>query len=187
MCRSKTKSNDPTPSQSSIDCEGGALCTVTASDANSNKPISSEHHLYDMLSDTWIKKRFQPQLYINLNVKVLQEDYGALGYKLTAMPQTSLIPAMADTGCQSCLAGVKVSHRHGLQQSDLITVTMKMHAANQNGIKIIGATVLRLSGRDSSGRLVETRQMIYVTDESDRLFLVGKHVLILASFQTTFP
>ena len=30
------------------------------------------------------------------------------------------VPAMADTGCQSCLVGLKVIHRLGLRESDLI-------------------------------------------------------------------
>ena len=43
----------------------------------------------------------------------------------------------------------------GLRQSDLVHVTMKMNAANQDGIKIIGATFLNLSGRDQRGNLVK--------------------------------
>lgn len=52
---------------------------------------------------------------------------------------------MADTGCQSCLAGVQVIHKLGLTKSDLIPLTMKMHAANNGGITILGATILRIS------------------------------------------
>ena len=44
--------------------------------------------------------------------------------------KTAVIPAMADTGCQGCLPGVKVIHRLGLQKHHLIPVKIKMHAAN---------------------------------------------------------
>ena len=100
----------------------------------------------------WVKKNSQPQPYINLRVKILPEDYKALGVTLNAHPKTVVLPAMADTGCQSCLTGIKVIHRLGLLQTDLIPVTMKMHAANNKGIKILGAAILRLTGRDSQGR-----------------------------------
>ena len=73
---------------------------------------------------------------------------------------------MADTGCQSCLASVKVIRRLGLCESDLIAVTMQMHAVNNNGIKI-----LRFSGRSPSGKTLESRQIVYVTSDSDKLFL----------------
>ena len=58
---------------------------------------------------------------------------------------------MADTGCQSCLAGIKVIQRPGLPLTSLITVPMIMHAANNKGIKILGATILRISGTDEEG------------------------------------
>ena len=65
---------------------------------------------------------------------------------------------MADTGCQNCLAGMKVMHLLGLYESDLLPVTLRMHAANSNGIKILGAVVLRFSGQSHPGKILETRQ-----------------------------
>lgn len=48
---------------------------------------------------------------------------------------------------------------------------MQMHAANNKGIKIIGALILRLSGTSRGGKTLETRQIVYVTPDSDKLFL----------------
>ena len=95
--------------------------------------------------------------------------------------------AMADTGCQSCLADIKVIHRLGLKKSDLIPVTMTMHAANNKGINILGATILRISGRNDQGRQIETRQMTYVTDSSDKLFLCREACTSLGIISATFP
>ena len=57
---------------------------------------------------------------------------------------------MADTGCQSCLAGMKVITKLGLKQADLIHVTLKMHAANGNGINILGSAILRITATNDS-------------------------------------
>ena len=76
---------------------------------------------------------------------------------------------MADTGCQSSLVGVKIIHRLGLKISDLMPVTMKMHEANEKEISILGATILRLSGKDIHGSTGKTKQMAYAMDNSDRL------------------
>ena len=46
-----------------------------------------------------------------------------------------------------------------------------MHAANNKGIKIIGAVILRFSGRSKSGKIFETRLIVYVPSDSDKLFL----------------
>ena len=55
------------------------------------------------------------------------------------------------------------------------------------GIKIIGATVLRLSERDSSGQLLETRQMTYVTDMPGRLFISREACIDLGIISDNFP
>jgi hypothetical protein len=50
-----------------------------------------------------------------------------------------------------------------------------MHAANNKDITILGATVFGISGTDKSGRHIETRQMTYVTDNSNMMsFLEGR-------------
>ena len=75
------------------------------------------------------------------------EDYERFGFSLAATHKPVLTHAVADTGCQSCLAGIKVVRKLGLTKSDLIPVTMKMHTANNKGIPILGAAILRFSGQ----------------------------------------
>ena len=94
---------------------------------------------------------------------------------------------MADTGCQSCLVGMKAMHLLGLRKSDLIPVTLRMHAANNNGIKILGAVVLRFSGRSHSGEILETRQIVYVTSDTDKLFLSREACTALGMITKNFP
>ena len=94
---------------------------------------------------------------------------------------------MADTGCQSCLAGIKVLTRLGMSTADLIPVSMKMHAANNNAINIIGAVVLRFCGQSASGNSLETRQLTYITDSSDKLFLSREACVALGMISPKFP
>jgi len=44
---------------------------------------------------------------------------------------------------------------------------MHMHAANNNGIKMQGAIVLRFTGRSLSGQTLETHQIVYVTSDAE--------------------
>ena len=94
---------------------------------------------------------------------------------------------MADTGCQSCLASIKVIRRLGLRESDLIPVTMQMHAVNNNGIKILCAVILRFSGKSPSGQTFESRQIVYVTSDSDKLFLSRETCMALGMITKNFP
>ena len=94
---------------------------------------------------------------------------------------------MADTGCQSCLAGIKIAHRLGLNERILIPVTLKMHAANNRNIKILGATIIHFSGTNSAGEMFETRQVVYITDSSDKLFLSREACTALDIITDNFP
>ena len=94
---------------------------------------------------------------------------------------------MADTGCQSCLAVIKVIHRLGINQNELIPVNMKMHAANNKGFTILGATILRICGKDDQGRHVETRQMTNVTDNFDKLFISREACIALRMISDSCP
>ena len=160
------------------------LCTVNNTEC---KTIPVDHHVHDNLSDTWHKKRSSPQPLVNVTIQVVPEDYTDLGFVLSAPKTSCQVAAMADTGCQSCLAGVKIIHRLGLRESDLIPVTMKMHTATNGGIKILGATVLRISGTDGKGRTVETRQMTYITDSSDKFYLSRDACIDLEIIHDSFP
>ena len=149
--------------------------------------VALDHHIYDQLSDTWINKGSKPQPYISLTAKVALEDYNALGFRQPADTNTVAISAMADTGCQSCLTGIRIVKRLGLHEKDLIPVKMKMHAANNKGICILGATFLCLLGKDQHGQTIETRQMTYVTDNSKKFFLSREACITLGIIPKDFP
>ena len=153
-----------------------------------NKTIPLDHHVYDTLSESWVQRNSKPQPFINVTIQTLSQDYIKLG--LDAMHVSSIsasVPALADTGCQSCLTGLKVIHRLGLRESDLVPVTMRMHTANNDGIKILGAILLRISCTDPAGHTAVTKQMTYVTDSSEKLFLSREACVALGIVPDTFP
>ena len=61
-----------------------------------------------------------------------------------------------------------------------------MHSANNNGIKILGAAILRFSGRSKPGQTIETRQIVYVTSDSDKLFLSREACMALGMISENF-
>ena len=48
---------------------------------------------------------------------------------------------------------------------------MRMKAANNGDIAILGAILVRVRGFDRTGAAMETKQMCYITDGADRIFL----------------
>ena len=133
---------------------------------DNNPTINNKTKVCSYCSDTWKQKPSKSQPYINLRVEVATEDYGLLGFKNIKHPclKPTMMPAMADTGCQSCLAGLECVQNLGLRKEDLIPVTMKMHAANNKVIHILGAAILHIYGTNKLGETVETHQITYITE-----------------------
>ena len=153
-----------------------------------NTSLRYDHHLYNHLNDRWIRQTSKRQSFLTLTTTTRPDDYTALGFKLaTSQPKTIRRSAMADTGCQSCLASIKMIRCLGLRENDLIPVTMRMHAANNKGIKILCAVILRFSGRSKSSQILETHQIVYVTSDSDKLFLSRETCTALGMISQNFP
>ena len=116
-----------------------------------------------------------------------KEDCDHFRFPLRIPQKHFFVSAMADTGCQSCLAGLKIVKKLGLSTRDLIPVNIKMHAADNHDIRILGATILRRSGKNNKGEEWSTRQMIYVTNNTDKLFLSREACIDLSIIPNTFP
>lgn len=189
MCRSRDRAqSSDLPREEHEGAIFDMLCAATSEHPLSGKrAINLDHHLYNNICDQWLRQCSQQQPFINLKASVHPDDYTSLGFKLDVPPQTSTLSVMADTGCQSCLAGIDVLHQLGLSERDLIPVTMKMHAANNNMIKIIGAAVLRFSGRAMNDKMIETRQIVYITNSTTKVFLSREACVTLGIISRTFP
>ena len=159
-----------------------SLCMVL-----NEKILALDHHIYDSLSNTWSRKRSQPQPCVKLEIRPSPQDYTALGFSPPSKSKAVMASAVADTGCQSCLVGMSVIQRMGLNHTDLIPVKMKMRAANSQGITIRGAVILRISGSGGTGSQHETRQMTYVTDDTDKMFLSREACTALGMISEEFP
>ena len=192
VCRNqdKMKSKVTTNPQNHESAVFDALCAASSVNGGRRRksmPITMGHHLYDHLSDTWIKKLSKPQPFIRVTISAHNEDYDNFGVEYSSRTKSAVVSAMAYTGCQSCLAGMKVITKLGLKQADLIPVTLKMHAANGNGINILGADILRITETNYRGETVETRQMTYITDCSDKLFLSWEACIAFGIISDSFP
>ena len=64
---------------------------------------------------------------------------------------------------------------------------MKMTAANENRIQILGALILRISGHATNDNTLQTRQIVYFTDSSDKLYLSRQACVSLGMITAKFP
>ena len=161
------------------------LCGLSSTDNSNSTPL--DHHIFNQFTKGWLRRQSKPQPFVRLQMSVEREDYNHFGFTLKNPRQQSFVSALADTGCQSCLAGLKIVKKLGLSTKDLIPVALKMHAADNHDIRILGATILRLSGTNDKGEKTSTRQMVYVTSNTDKLFLSREACTDLGIISNKFP
>ena len=193
VCRSEESKSVTDEENGSLFNQLCATDSIELSAANgqaitSRKDITLEHHLFDNLHNSWMRRPSQAQPYLDLQVTVTREDYEALGFEpLKTVMRQCTFKVMADTGCQSSIAGIKAIHRLGITAEDLIPVRMKMHAANDSPLKILGAIILRFGGRNRKGETRKTRQIVYVTDSTEKVYLSREGCIALGLISEGFP
>ena len=181
MCRKSRNVHNQSQQHEGMIEDTGAIYNVLCSTADIQPPtinyISIDHHIYNELSETWQKKNSEPQPTIKVSIQADPSDIRELGHQASISPTPKVsYPAMTDTGCQSCLSGEDLLHQIGLNSSHLIPVSMKMKAANNEAINIIGALPLRISGVSTNGSTLTTRQLVYFSNLTNKLFSPSKPV-----------
>ena len=126
------------------------------------------HQSWDPRTATWVTRRSPPQPILDILVSTHREDYQSHGHTLRKEKRNLATTALADTGCQSCLAGPALQKGLCLSAQDLIPTSLSMNSASGHPLPILGAALIRLT-LGSSGR--STRQMVYFSPKTTKLYL----------------
>ena len=170
------------------DSPSAAFCSLDDSpcDAEDSCAATLQHHIFDDTTQSWRRQASQPQPSIELQLSLQPTDYDDLGVKCTVRPTTITQKVIADTGCQSCLAGTALMRRLAVTEADLVPTSMRMHAANGDPIDIPGAVILRISGHRNGSRQ-ESRQFVYITPTTDTMYLSRDACRDLGMIDAAFP
>ena len=97
------------------------------------------------------------------------------------------IETVTDTGCQSCLAGTNLLKMLGLSTKSLIPVNTRMQSADSESIELLGAMFIELSGYDDHGELHKTKQMVYISKNTNNFYLNRGGCEALGIISNKFP
>ena len=106
------------------------ICAATSNQKRERKTITLHHHVFSN-GGGWQQRRSLPQPTVSLTAYACKEDYEHFGMPLSSYPRGGQVTAIVDTGCQSCLIGLKMVYRLGFKRADLLPVEHKMSAANR--------------------------------------------------------
>lgn len=147
---------------------------------------SLQHHIFDGTYG-WMVKESKSQPSIDLKLSINKSDYEQLKLPVPLLEKSKKVNVITDTGAQSSLMGLKAFRKCGFDESILLPAKKKMYAANNEGIKIVGAFFGRLSGCDRQGKHVEAPEMIYVTSSTDLFYLSRQGMEKLNIIPSNFP
>ena len=188
MCRSEKSAENDRDGETAnvVDLTStNHLCTIQNEVTHSHS-VTLDHYIHDNLTDTWQKRPSMPQPIIQLRISTDKKDYvEIIGNQHDISNRTTNIECIADTGCQSCLAGLNIVKQLGLSEKHLLQVNMAMRAANNVNIKIIGAIIVHIS--DPRDETISTKQIVYVTDTTSKFFLSREACLSLGIISRRFP
>ena len=94
---------------------------------------------------------------------------------------------LADTGAQMVVIGPGTIHAMKVKKKDLIPVGMRIKAANMGGLRLLGGLPIIISGIDTQGNERETRQLAYIAENVQRIFLSKEACRDLGIISKEFP
>ena len=140
-------------------------------EVNKVNRLKVPHMLYEQLE--WVIKHPPPQPCLKLTVNIDTQSYR--DQKMKPPPvfkhRSADMTALADTGCQAVCMGPGQLPGLGLSVTDLLEVDLRLSGANGSSIRILGGMFITITGEDSSGKKLSTKQLCYVAEGVTRLML----------------
>ena len=165
------------------DVESSGICSHATS--HEAKEIVLDHHIFHS-QDGWKKSESLPHPTLRLQLTTDDSDYRHTSAVCPKVKPSS-VTAVADTGAQSCLWGLRDFHRCGFKDTDLLPVKRTMRAANMEEIQIVGAVFVRISGTDVSGKTHTAPIMAYVSPSTEKFYLSREALVQLGVIPEKFP
>ena len=147
------------------------------------KVVVLQHHIFT--AGEWRRSKFMTHPSVRLRVRI---DGATVNPHIHRHPPPLVeVDAVTDSGAQSDVWSLKQFLAHGFSKDDLRPVSLQLQAANKSKIRIEGAFLAILEGKDPDGAAVSCRTMIYVSSDVNRLFLSFESLLSLGILPPDFP
>ena len=184
VCRTKRSAEDQTGQDNVIT---GSFCTLLLASTKSNSLRTLPHSVYDDFRG-WLHRAPSEHPMVDINISLCQQGYEELQVQLPRVTKTSVRKAgMADSGAQMTVAGLNLVHSLGVTKRELIPLSSKVNAANNQGLGLLGGLLITISGTDMHGKLVETQQLCYISSMVHSIYLSREACLSLGIIGEYFP
>ncbi len=123
---------------------------------------------------------------LSVGITVMHAAHQAMGKRWSGsrkgIYQMVTAEAVADTGCQTCIAGQDILEQIKCPESYMIPTSHRIVGITDDSVGIVGAVLLRIAVGEKS-----TRQMVYISNNIDGLFLSRTALEDLGVIRKSFP
>ena len=189
--RKKTPPNTNTLSSKQADeQEGnatGPFCNLSTSVRRGRVMRTLPHHTYDLFRG-WLKRKPEPHPAITVTMTLCEPAYKDLHLPSPRVTtKQSNLSSLPDTGAQMVVAGVPQLHGLGVTKKELIPLSNGISAADNSGLGLLGGVLVSISGQGEDGTIFTTKQLCYIAENIDCLFLSRQACRDLGIIGEDFP
>ena len=193
QCWRKLHSDDSGDKQGAIFDVVGAVSSADSSSSpapckskkNARPRLVIKHHIFDGTYGWMVKEsRKQPTIKVELSTNSTDYDFVKAPCPKIRPRKVSVV---TDSGAQSSLIGLKLFLSLGFKMSDILPVEKRLYAANNEGINVLGAVFVRLSGIAPNGQTLQAAEMIYVSDSTEMFYMSLNAMEQLKIVPANFP
>ena len=191
VCRSrKNKSGNTKPGNTNNlhateQLGAGPFCCISTSRGDI-KPRLSHHTFHEL--EGWVAEPPEEHPRLPVRYRLDTDAYSSLNLTPPKLPERlAAAPGLTDTGAQMCVAGLTFLHSLGCKKSDMILLESGISGANNVGLTLLGGVFVHIEADSSQGQVVSTKQLVYIAEGINTLFLSRSACVSLGTIPGSFP
>ena len=164
------------------------ICLATIGNRK-GRVIPLTHHIFTK-DRGWVAKPSAPHPTILVTAKPCPTDHSQFGHPVTNAASLKPIlssPVCADTGCQSTAVPPSYAYQAGYRRKDFLPVVSRMNGAGRSDLGVIGAVVMEFSCTGADNKSFTTKQLCYVCEKVDNVYLSRQALTNLCCISPQFP
>ena len=130
----------------------------------------------------WVQSKPESHPIVVVQMSVSSDSYEEFDIPEPARHQPTNVQAVADTGAMVMVAGMNLVHQLGVKRHELIPVSFRIGAADNDPLKLIGGILVNVSLSDRSHK-----QLCYIAEGVNSLLLSETTLKKLGLIPENFP
>ena len=144
------------------------------------------HHAWDAFYG-WRPKRGEDHPRIPIQIEVENISYKKLNLPYPRKAVRAETVGVADTGAMMVIINVGTMRMLGVEEEELIPMSLNITAANSSKVKLLGGILVTIEAIGEDGKARSSRQLVYVAEGCAGVYLSQRVCKDLGLIPETFP